>query len=120
MNKILQIPLNKIRQEGNYKELREALERGFKKFDIDFYLVGATARDVWMRMETEFFLSEFCRDYFSGVHADLILVINVFSSSSVGFSPLTVLKKTGNCSKISDSINPSGIVDSAARSHISL
>ena len=49
MNKILQIPLNKIRQEGNYKELLEALERGFNKFNIDFYLVGATARDVWMR-----------------------------------------------------------------------
>lgn len=25
-----------------------ALERGFQKFDIDFYLVGAVARDVWM------------------------------------------------------------------------
>lgn len=25
-----------------------ALERGFKKFAIDFYLVGAVARDVWM------------------------------------------------------------------------
>lgn len=43
MNNILQIPLNKIRQEGNYKELLEALERGFNKFNIDFYLVGATA-----------------------------------------------------------------------------
>lgn len=30
-------------------EMIEALERGFKKFDIDFYLVGAVARDVWMR-----------------------------------------------------------------------
>lgn len=49
MSKILQIPLNKIREKGNYKELLEALERGFKRFNIDFYLVGATARDVWMR-----------------------------------------------------------------------
>jgi predicted nucleotidyltransferase len=49
MNKILQIPLNKVRQESNYKELLESLERGFNKFNIDFYLVGATARDVWMR-----------------------------------------------------------------------
>jgi len=49
MTNILQIPLNKIRQEGNYKELLEALERGFNKFNIDFYLVGATARDVWMQ-----------------------------------------------------------------------
>lgn len=43
------IPWNKIRSEGNIKEVFEALERGFTKFDIDFYLVGATARDVWMR-----------------------------------------------------------------------
>lgn len=49
MINILQIPLNKIRQEGNYKKLLEALERGFNKFNISFYLVGATARDVWMR-----------------------------------------------------------------------
>lgn len=25
-----------------------ALERGFKKYGIDYYLVGAVARDVWM------------------------------------------------------------------------
>lgn len=49
MVNILQIPFNKIRQEGNFKELLEALERGCKKFKIDFYLVGATAKDVWMR-----------------------------------------------------------------------
>ena len=49
MSNILKIPLNKIRQEGNYKELLDALERGFRRFSIDFYLVGATARDVWMR-----------------------------------------------------------------------
>lgn len=30
-------------------DMIEALERGFKKFNIDFYLVGAVARDVWMR-----------------------------------------------------------------------
>ncbi len=49
MSNILTIPFNKIRSEGNYKEIFEALERGFTKFGIDFYLVGATARDVWMR-----------------------------------------------------------------------
>lgn len=41
----------------NYRELRQnstvdgllsGLERGFAKFDIDFYLVGAVARDAWM------------------------------------------------------------------------
>lgn len=49
MSNLLTIPFNKIRSEGNYKEILEALERGFNKFGIDFYLVGATARDVWMR-----------------------------------------------------------------------
>lgn len=49
MSNLLTIPFNKIRSEGNYKEIFEALERGFTKFGIDFYLVGATARDVWMR-----------------------------------------------------------------------
>jgi tRNA nucleotidyltransferase (CCA-adding enzyme) len=27
----------------------EALERGLRRFNVDFYLVGAVARDVWMR-----------------------------------------------------------------------
>jgi len=48
MSNLLKIPFNKIRSEGNYKEIFEALERGFSKFGIDFYLVGATARDIWM------------------------------------------------------------------------
>lgn len=29
-------------------EMLSSLERGFSKFEIDFYLVGAVARDVWM------------------------------------------------------------------------
>jgi len=45
----LTIPFNKIRSEGNFREIFGALERGFTKFGIDFYLVGAIARDVWMR-----------------------------------------------------------------------
>ena len=49
MSNILKIPFNKIREEGQYKEIFQALERGFLEFGIDFYLVGATARDVWMR-----------------------------------------------------------------------
>jgi predicted nucleotidyltransferase len=49
MSNILKIPFNKIRDEGQYKEIFQALERGFSKFGIDFYLVGATARDIWMK-----------------------------------------------------------------------
>jgi predicted nucleotidyltransferase len=46
---MLSIQFDKIRNEGSYKELLEALERGFIKFGIDYYLVGALARDVWMK-----------------------------------------------------------------------
>jgi len=49
MSNILKIPFSKIRDEGQYKEIFQALERGFTKFGIDFYLIGATARDVWMK-----------------------------------------------------------------------
>lgn len=49
MSNILKIPFSKIRDEGQYKDIFQALERGFFKFGIDFYLVGATARDVWMK-----------------------------------------------------------------------
>ena len=49
MSNLLKIPFYKIRDEGSHKEIFLALERGFVKFGINFYLVGATARDVWMR-----------------------------------------------------------------------
>ena len=45
----MRIPFSRIRDEGQFKEIFLALERGFIKFGIDFYLVGATARDVWMK-----------------------------------------------------------------------
>ena len=40
---------SKIRQEKSILKILEALERGFKKFGIDYYLIGALAREVWMR-----------------------------------------------------------------------
>ena len=40
---------NKIRQEKSILKILEALERGFQKFGIDYYLIGAVAREVWMR-----------------------------------------------------------------------
>lgn len=49
MSDILKIQFDKIRQDNKYKELMDALERGFEKFGIDFYLVGALARDIWMK-----------------------------------------------------------------------
>jgi len=40
---------SKIRQEKSILKILEALERGFMKFGIDYYLIGALAREVWMR-----------------------------------------------------------------------
>jgi len=37
-----------IRQDEKLGTLLESLERGFEKFGIDFYLVGAVSRDVWI------------------------------------------------------------------------
>ncbi len=38
--------LNKIRQ-GDLKPVFDALEEAFNKLSIDFYLIGAIARDIW-------------------------------------------------------------------------
>jgi len=37
-----------IRQDAKLGIMLDALERGFEKFGIDFYLIGAVSRDVWM------------------------------------------------------------------------
>jgi predicted nucleotidyltransferase len=37
-----------LRQQPGMSAMLFALERGFEKFGIDFYLVGAVARNVWM------------------------------------------------------------------------
>lgn len=42
------INFKQLRQNPQLSEMLTALERGLKKFDIDFYLVGAVARDLWM------------------------------------------------------------------------
>ena len=42
------INYKQFRQQPEISEMLSALERGFEKFGIDFYLVGAVARDVWM------------------------------------------------------------------------
>ncbi len=42
---------NQLRQNPTIAEMLFALERGFQKFDIDFYLVGAVARDAWMSIK---------------------------------------------------------------------
>jgi predicted nucleotidyltransferase len=37
-----------LRQRPEIAEMLLALERGFQKFEVDFYLVGAVARNVWI------------------------------------------------------------------------
>lgn len=46
MKDSFKINIEQLRQEG-LKELFEALERAFNGLKIDFYLVGAIARDTW-------------------------------------------------------------------------
>ena len=42
------INFKQLRQRPDFLEMLAALERGFAAFQLDFYLVGAVARDVWM------------------------------------------------------------------------
>lgn len=42
------INYNQLSQQPGITEMLYALERGLDKFGIDFYLVGAVARNVWM------------------------------------------------------------------------
>ena len=42
------INFKQLYQEPHIAEVLFALERGLNKYNIDFYLVGAVARDVWM------------------------------------------------------------------------
>ncbi len=45
---IYKINFKQIRLQSDISGMLSALERGFRKFEIDYYLVGAVARDVWM------------------------------------------------------------------------
>lgn len=42
------ISYDQLRQSPHITEMLRGLERGFEKFNIDFFLVGAMARDVWL------------------------------------------------------------------------
>ncbi|WP_153795862.1 hypothetical protein [Foetidibacter luteolus] len=39
---------NQIKQQPGISGMFSALERGFQKFQVDFYLVGAVAKDIWL------------------------------------------------------------------------
>ena len=42
------LSFEQIRQDPGLSDMLSALERGFQQFGIDYYLVGAVSRDVWM------------------------------------------------------------------------
>jgi len=50
MNNTLKINLNSLREEG-MKELFDALENACKSLNIDFYMIGAMAREIWFSRE---------------------------------------------------------------------
>lgn len=56
------INFKQLHQRPDFSEMLAALERGFKEFHIDFYLVGAVARDVWMTAINEIPPSRITRD----------------------------------------------------------
>ncbi|MFV5692903.1 hypothetical protein ACM55K_12825 [Flavobacterium sp. LT1R49] len=45
---IYKISFKQLQQQPHISEMLTALENGLNKYNIDFYLVGAVARDVWM------------------------------------------------------------------------
>lgn len=84
MSNISRIPFNKIRDEGHYKEIFQALERGFIKFGIDFYLVGATARDVWMKGVHDLPPQRATRDIDFAIMINDVLVFDELKSYLIG------------------------------------
>ncbi len=56
------INFKQLRQRPEFLEMLAALERGFAAFQLDFYLVGAVARDVWMTAINEIPPSRITRD----------------------------------------------------------
>ncbi len=56
------INFKQLRQRPDFLEMLAALERGFAAFHVDFYLVGAVARDIWMTAIHEIPPSRITRD----------------------------------------------------------
>lgn len=56
------IDFKQLQQHPDFLEMLAALERGFKEFDVDFYLVGAVARDIWMTAINDIPPSRITRD----------------------------------------------------------
>jgi predicted nucleotidyltransferase len=47
------ISFDQLRREAEMSGLLDAVQRGFEKFDVDFFLVGALARDTWMGLNNK-------------------------------------------------------------------
>ena len=42
------IKFEQLRQHPTFLEILTSLERGFNEHGVDFFLIGAVARDLWM------------------------------------------------------------------------
>lgn len=42
------IKFEQLRQHSEFSEVLSALERGFSEYAVDFFLIGAVAKDLWM------------------------------------------------------------------------
>lgn len=49
-------------RQGPFREVFEALEASFQEFGLDFYIIGAFARDVWQAGNE--YLSQYVREGF--------------------------------------------------------
>jgi predicted nucleotidyltransferase len=59
---LYKVKYDQIRQLPEVSDMLFALERGFQQFGIDYYLVGAVARDVWMNAINNLPISRVTKD----------------------------------------------------------
>jgi predicted nucleotidyltransferase len=62
MKNLYKAKYEQLRQQPEVSDMLFALERGFQQFGIDFYLVGAVARDVWMNVINNLSASRITKD----------------------------------------------------------
>ena len=48
MMNILSTSFENIKQSKSFYQIFKSLERGLKKYEIDFYIIGAIAKDIWL------------------------------------------------------------------------
>lgn len=88
------INFKQLRQDPNISDVLFALERGLNKYKIDFYLVGAVARDVWISAINGITPSRITRDIDFAVFIDdkgTYENLRNYLINKEGFSPYTLI-----------------------------